>query len=365
VTVSDTSVIDREANLRRLAAGSAIFVAIAILGLFFVKWWPYWHKSFVAANAHSIGSSIITGKTIAPQAVGLQAAWTYSLAYFRAVWQAVVLALVLGASIQVLVPRAWLVRMLGGNGARPALVAGAASMLGMMCTCCTAPIVVGLRKQRAGMGSALAFFLGNPVLNPAVIIFMGFVLGWAFAGLRVIFGVAMVALVAYIANKYAVRTGDGDRGNAIALAPIEDSDRSPVSLIRAWFAELWVEIYTLLPGYAIIVFVLGGVRAWLFPPGVTIHASGFGAVTFLAAIGTIFVIPTAGEIPLAQTLMHAGMGAGPAMALLITLPAISLPSLFIVRKVFPARLLWIVLACVFAIGAIAGLVAMFLHPHAA
>jgi len=111
--------------------------------------------------------------------------------------------------------RAWLVRMRGGNGARPALVAGAPSMLGMMCTCCTAPIVVGLSKQRAVMGSALAFFLGNPVLNPAVIIFMGFVLGWAFAGLRVIFGVAMVALVAYIANKYAVRTGDGDRGNDV------------------------------------------------------------------------------------------------------------------------------------------------------
>lgn len=363
MTVSDTPILERATNLRRLAAGAAVFLLISVVGLFFVKWWPYWHKSFVAAAAHNIGSSIVSGKSAAPQAVGLQAAWLYSLAYFRAVWQAVALALILGASVQVLLPRAWLVRLLGGTGARTALVAGAASMFGMMCTCCTAPIVVGLRKQRAGMGSALAFFLGNPVLNPAVVIFMGFVLGWAFAGMRVVFGVAMVALVAYIANRYALKAPEGSGAHAIALAPIEDPKRSPASLVRAWFAELWVEIYTLLPGYVIIVFLLGGVRAWLFPPGMTIHASGIGAVTFLAAIGTLFVIPTAAEIPVAQTLMHAGMGVGPAMALLMTLPAISLPSIFIVRKVFPARLLWTVLLCVFAVGAVAGLVAMLLIPH--
>lgn len=362
MTVSQSVALEREDNVRRLVAGTIIFFVIAIAGLIIVKWWPYWHKSFVAANTHSIGASIVSGKSVQPQAVGFAAAWQYALAYFKAVWQAVVLALIIGASIQVLVPRAWLVRMLGGSGVRPAMVAGAASMAGMMCTCCTAPIVVGLRKQRAGMGSALAFFVGNPVLNPATIIFMGFVLGWAFAGLRIVFGIALVALVAYIADRYAARSGEERTEHVVSLAPIEDKQRSAGSLVRAWLAELWTEVYTLLPGYVLIVLILGGVRAWLFPPGLTIHASGLGSVALFAAIGAGFVIPTAGEIPIVQTLMHAGMGSGPATALLMTLPAISLPSLFIVRNVFPSKLLWIVFGCVFAVGIAAGIAAMLLSP---
>ncbi|MDQ6930735.1 MAG: permease, partial [Candidatus Eremiobacteraeota bacterium] len=232
MTVSESVTLERDDNMRRLLAGAIVFLLVAVAGLFFVKWWPYWHKSFTAANTHSIGASIVSGKGVQPQAAGLAAAWQYSLAYFKAVWQAVVLALILGASIQVLVPRAWLVRMLGGSGVRPAMIAGAASMAGMMCTCCTAPIVVGMRKQRAGMGSALAFLVGNPILNPATIIFMGFVLGWAFAGLRIVFGLALVVLVAFAADRYAQRTGENQTEHVVSLAPIEDAHRSTGSLIR-------------------------------------------------------------------------------------------------------------------------------------
>jgi uncharacterized membrane protein YraQ (UPF0718 family) len=129
-------------------------------------------------------------------------------------------------------------------------------------------------------------------------------------------------------------------------------------MIRAWLRELWIEIYTLLPGYIVIVFIIGGLRAWLFPPGMTIHASNVLAITALSALGTLFVIPTAGEVPIIQTLMHAGMGSGPAAALMMTLPAISLPSLFIVRKVFSARVLAWTVFCVFASGLLAGVIAL-------
>jgi uncharacterized membrane protein YraQ (UPF0718 family) len=52
------------------------------------------------------------------------------------------------------------------------------------------------------------------------------------------------------------------------------------------------------------------------------------------------VIPTAAEIPIVQTMMLAGMGTAPALALLITLPA-SVPSLIMLRKSFPAKALWL------------------------
>lgn len=361
MSVSATITERREVSYKRLLAGVLICVAIAIVGLLIVKWVPYWNKAFVAAAKHSIGASIVTGKTTHAEAVGFSAAWKYSVAYYKSVWQAVVLALVLGASLQVFVPRKWLMNLIGGNGFRSAAIAGAASMAGMMCTCCAAPVVVGMRNQRAGMASSLAFLLGNPVLNPATVIFMGFVLGWPFAGLRILFGLLMVGVVAWIANRFAASGAGAALTNyALRTAPIEDADRTVTGIISAWLKVLWIEIYTLLPGYIIIVFLLGGIRAWLFPPGLTIHASGIGAVALLSAIGTVFVIPTAGEIPIVQTLMRAGMSPGPAMALLMTLPAISLPTLFIVRKVFPRRVLATVLGCVFAVGIVAGISAMLL-----
>src|SRR3546814_21108974 len=48
----------------------------------------------------------------------------------------------------------------------------------MMGTCCAAPVVNGLRQCRAASGSTAAYWLGNTILNPATLVFMGFVLGW-------------------------------------------------------------------------------------------------------------------------------------------------------------------------------------------
>jgi hypothetical protein len=59
----------------------------------------------------------------------------------------------------------------------------------------------------------------------------------------------------------------------------------------------------------------------------------------LAIAGTLFVIPTAGEIPIIQTMLGFGMGAGPAGVLLLTLAPVSLPSLVMVGRAFPVRLL--------------------------
>lgn len=115
-----------------LLYGTLAFLALAVIGLFVVKWFPYWNKAHVAAATHAIGSSIVSGKSIAPPAAGLAAAWQYTLAYFNSVWMAVVLALLLGSSVQVFVPRRWLLKMLGARNPRSAAIAGALSLGGMM-----------------------------------------------------------------------------------------------------------------------------------------------------------------------------------------------------------------------------------------
>ncbi len=105
--------------------------AIAVGGLFYVKWNPYFHRAFVAAAQHSIGASIVSGKAAAAPEPSVAAALGYAWAYGKAIWQAMVLGLVLGAGIQALIPRDWLARVLGINFSGVAL-AGAAAVPGMM-----------------------------------------------------------------------------------------------------------------------------------------------------------------------------------------------------------------------------------------
>src|SRR5271167_29951 len=100
------------------ALGVSVIFAIAIGGLFYVKWLPYFHKSMLAFSNHSIGHSILMGDAAQPPSVSWRAAIDYSLAYGKAIWQAMLLGLLLGAAVQEFAPRAWLARLLGGSGLR-------------------------------------------------------------------------------------------------------------------------------------------------------------------------------------------------------------------------------------------------------
>ena len=76
--------------------GIVFFFALAISGLFSVKWSPYYVKGFIAAQDHTLGASIVSGNLPASPEVGLQAGLDYSIAYMKAIWQALLLGLVLG-----------------------------------------------------------------------------------------------------------------------------------------------------------------------------------------------------------------------------------------------------------------------------
>ena len=121
-----------EVSRGRLLAGGAIFAVTLVAGLLYVKWLPYYAKSILALTHHSIGASIVSGKTAAPPAAGFSSAWHYALAYYSAIWQALALALLLGATIQVLVPRRWIHRMFSGRDFRSVAIAGTLSLGGMM-----------------------------------------------------------------------------------------------------------------------------------------------------------------------------------------------------------------------------------------
>ena len=334
------------------ALGIALFFLIAVVGLFYVKWSPYYSRAFTAAQTHSIGQSILSGSATTPPAPSLHAALDYARAYGLAIWKALVLGLLLGSALDVLVPRHWVVRLLGGTGIGSVVTGGLLSVPGMMCTCCAAPVVTGLRQCRAAPGSTVAFWLGNTMLNPATLVFMGFVLGWHWVGLG------------WVLNRMS-RTQSGDGGDSVDVAAAQalqaaagDTEPDPRPVWLRWLRSLAGMSLRLLPEYIILVLLLGAARAWLFPAIDLSAVNTLAWILGLAVAGTLFVIPTAGEVPIVQAMLSLGMAAGPAAALLVTLPPISLPSLAMVAKAFRPVELAVLMAGVIVLGVAAGGVAI-------
>ncbi|QYR23920.1 permease [Paenibacillus sp. sptzw28] len=319
-----------------------LFVTIALAGLFYVKWWPYYHKAFTAASSHSIGSSILSNAV-----PSWEAAAGYAAAYFKSVWKAAVLGILLGSLVQVLLPVQWLYRVLGQASFKSTFIGGAAAIPAMMCSCCAAPIASGLRKRNVSIGASLAFWLGNPVLNPATLIFMTFVLSWKFTLIRLAFGLILTFGISYFANRFATQTSIPESMTEAASLPEPEG-----ALWVRWLRSLGTMLISVVPAYLISVLLLGALQTWLFPVEM---GSGFWAIVIFAIAGALFVIPTAAEIPILQSFLSLGLGSGPAAALLLTLPALSLPSLLMVAKTFPRKVLAFVLISVIAIGILSGL----------
>lgn len=344
-------------NLKRMI-GPILFIVVAITGLFIVKWNPYFHKTFLAIGNHSIGASIVSGKTNVAPPPSWSAAWNYSLAYFKAIWQALIVGVVLGSLVQIVVPKDWILRFLGKTSFSSTAIAGVSALPGMMCTCCAAPLVVGLRKQQSSIGAAIAFWMGNTALNPAVLVFMTFVLSWKFTVLRIVFGAILVFGVSYLANRFEVKSSSvhTDKLNQKLQQEMSAPTQVEGTWLTRWMRTLWKLTIQILPAYVLSVLLLGMIRTWLFPALSPEAAHSLLAIIGFAIAGTLFVIPTAGEIPIIQTLQQFGLGMGPAAALLITLPVISIPSVLMVRQVFSWKIIGFLLVSVCILGILAGLI---------
>lgn len=307
-----------------------LFAVLAVAGLMWAKWWPYAFKLRGLLSSRSwSGSSMLIPGGPAASAPSLRGGWDFTVDYGKAVWKALVVGLLLASAVEAVVPRRWIV----GALSRPRrsggfLAGGLLSIPCMMCTCCAAPLVGSLRRTGAPTSSVLAYWVGNPTLNPAVLAFLAVVAPWQWFFTRVLVGIVLVFGITALVTRLT-RTAEAAGTSGATLGAETDTALGTVPRrFAVAFGRLSV---TLLPEYAVVVFAIGVFRGWLFPLGTGASHWGMLALVF-ALIGTLVVIPTAGEIPVLLGLAAVGAGAGVLGALLITLPAISLPSMIMVVR---------------------------------
>ena len=112
-----------------------------------------------------------------------------------------------------------------------------------------------------------------------------------------------------------------------------------------WFAASWGFAKQILPllfiGILVAGFLLGRPgHEGLIPPDWISGAVGgnsVGANLFASVAGAFMYFSTLTEVPILQGLMGSGMGTGPALALLLAGPALSLPSILVIRSVIGTR----------------------------
>ena len=128
--------------------------------------------------------------------------------------------------------------------------------------------------------------------------------------------------------------------------------------IKSWGGSTWFYAKLILPylfgGVLIAGFLLGrpGHDALIPAEWISrlVGGNSWAANAFASIAGAFMYFATLTELPILQGLQGAGMGDGPALALLLAGPALSLPNMLVIRKVLGTKktLAYITLVCIAA-----------------
>jgi len=131
-----------------------------------------------------------------------------------------------------------------------------------------------------------------------------------------------------------------------------------------WFDQSWTFARQILPlllfGVLIAGILLGrpgkeGLvsSAWISD---SVGGNSFGANFFASVAGAFMYFATLTEVPILQGLLGSGMGKGPALALLLAGPALSLPSMLVLRSIMGTKKTIVFIALVIIMATLCGMI---------
>ncbi len=299
-------------------------------------------------------------------------------------------------------------------------VASVSGAILAVCSCTVLPLFSGIYKRGAGLGPAIAFLYSGPAINIMAIILtaqiLGFELGLARAIGAIIFSIVIGLLMHLIyikeerkkASEGGIVMPEDEHSprkfwqNALyfismvailVFANIPKRQTIPILLflynykyhitvffllvliftIIKWFRKQeissWIEatwdfakqIFPLLfIGVLIAGLLLGRPGQQGLIPEVWISTLVGGnslfANFFASIVGAFMYFATLTEVPIIQGLLGSGMGKGPALALLLAGPALSLPNMLVIRSVLGTKKTLVFVGLVVVMSTFAGMI---------
>ncbi|MFO8007688.1 MAG: permease [Candidatus Brocadiia bacterium] len=131
-----------------------------------------------------------------------------------------------------------------------------------------------------------------------------------------------------------------------------------------WLEQTWGFARQILPLLLIGVLIAGALlgrpgHEGLIPSGWVAGAVGGNSLRanlFASVAGAFMYFATLTEVPILQGLLGAGMGKGPALALLLAGPALSLPNMLVIRSVLGTKKTAVYVSLVVAMATISGMI---------
>ncbi|MDW7711639.1 MAG: permease [Deferrisomatales bacterium] len=296
-----------------------------------------------------------------------------------------------------------------------------------VCSCTVLPLFAGIYNRGAGIGPAAAFLYSGPAINVLAIVMTAKVLGPHLGVARAVGAVVFAVVVGLLMAVTFRRSEAERQAGFAALPEEEPArplwknalymlamvavlvfgawgePRQPVgwamavfdlkwylsgaglvatlAMVWVWFSRdervEWVEatwgfakqiLPLLLAGVLIAGFLLGmpGSDAGLIPSewvAKLVGGNSLGANLFASVAGALMYFATLTEVPILQGLLGSGMGSGPALALLLAGPALSLPNMLVIQSVLGTRKTAVFIGYVVLLSTAAGMIFGNLFPH--
>jgi len=221
------------------------------------------------------------------------------------------------------------------------------------CSCSSVPLFIGFVEAGIPLGVTFSFLIASPMINEVAAVILVGILGWKLAALYVAAGLLVAWLGGIAMQAFHPERWVEDYVWKIRMGQADAIERDNSLLARHRYAVAEVkEILGRIWKWVLIGIGIGALFHGFVPEGwVTAHLGGDAWYTVPAAVllGVPLYSNATGVIPVAEAMLGKGVAVGTTLALMMSVAALSLPEMLILRKVIRWQALAL-FACVLAIA---------------
>ncbi|MDO8208762.1 MAG: permease [Gallionella sp.] len=222
-----------------------------------------------------------------------------------------------------------------------------ASMLGIVtpfCSCSAVPLFIGFVQAGVPLGVTFSFLISAPMVNEVALALLLALFGWKIAALYLVMGLSIAIVAGYVIGRLKMEAHLEDWvRNMSHVQPIVGADEltlteriyAGIASVREIVGKVWPYV---LAGIAIGAGIHGYVPQD-FMAGLMGRDAPWWSVPVSVLIGVPMYTNAAGIIPIVEALLAKGASLGTVLAFMMSVIALSLPELVILRKVLKPRLI--------------------------
>jgi uncharacterized protein len=244
-------------------------------------------------------------------------------------------AIFFGALIEEFVSERFILRFLTGRNPLTMALAAVVGALIPLCTCGMVPLAVALRRRGGDVKHIFCFLTAGAAVSVPVLLLTWKIVGPEWMTVRLAASVVLGLLVGYASR--VVLPDSRDSGQAALAVEEPPSDLAPVER-RSRLRAVWRHFLGQLREYApwILVSLIVAALVHQLVPGHWIQIL-YGQRTTVGSLlaslsGVPFYFCSGAELPLVRELLAKGMGFGPAIAMMLAVPIVNVPTFGVVSR---------------------------------